>query len=171
MSLRGSTHLYARTVSPQRRLQMAMIALDTDHRARVLLAAKVARLGLDYVTAERDVLERAVDVATWWAEGNADLAGLEAAQRDARAAASRASLDDRCGWACLQAALALSDVGLEPMPDLAAKRARDLVGYVLDAMCWPDDGDEALRAGFEESLHDALDAMFDRTRAPLTKAR
>jgi hypothetical protein len=171
VSLRGSTHLYARTTSPQRRLQMAMIELGADPRARVLLAAKVARLGLDYVTDERDVLERAVDVATWWAEGNADLAGLDAAHRDALAAASRASLDDRCGWACLQAALALSDVGLEPMPDLAAKRARDLVGHLLDAMSWPDVGDETLRASLEENLHDGLDRLFDHTRAPLTKKR
>lgn len=163
MSLRPASYLYARTLTPGRRLQMAMVYLY-DRRICAALAARVARLALDHVTAEREVLERAIDVATWWAGGDADLEGLDAARRHAASAAARAAAeDDRCAWTCLQVALALSDVVVEPMMDLAAKRARDLVGYVLDAMCWPDVGDEALRAKLEETLHDDLDEAFDAT--------
>ncbi len=163
MTLRAASYLYERKLNPGRRLQMATVYLF-DRRRCASLAARVARLALDYVTAEREVLERAIDVATWWARGDADLGGLDAARRHAASSAERAAAeDDRCAWTCLQAALALSDVAVEPMIDLAAKRARDLVGYVLDAMCWPDVGDEALRARLEEDLHDALDAAFDAT--------
>jgi hypothetical protein len=171
VSLRSAPHLYARSASPGRRLQMAVVYLD-DRRACASLAAHVARLALDYVTAERDVLERALDVATYWAEGHADLEGLDAARRDAaRAATHAAASDDRCAWTCLQTSVALADVVAEPMIDLAAKRARDLAGYVLDAMCWPDVGDDALRAGLEVTLHDALDARFDQTAAPALAKR
>ncbi|MFO0645260.1 MAG: hypothetical protein U0326_03405 [Polyangiales bacterium] len=163
MSLRAASYLYARTLTPGRRLQMATVYLH-DRRLCAALAARVARLALDYVTAEREVLERAIDVTAWWAGGDADLEGLDAARRHAATAAARAAAeDDRCAWTCLQAALALSDVAVEPMIDLAAKRARDLVGYVLDAMCWPDVGDEALRARLEATLHDDLDERFDET--------
>lgn len=166
MTLRGAPHLYLRTHAPGARLQMAVNHLGSRNAA-VTLAAGVAREALEYLLDGREGLERAIEVASHWASAQADAEGLIAARRGASALGARVAADnDRCAWTCIQTSLALADVALEPMQDLAAKRARDLAGYVIDAMCWPDVADEALRADAAERLHDALDALFDATQGP-----
>lgn len=166
MSLRAAAHLYKRSLSPGERLQMAVIYLG-DRRACARLAGGVARVALDYLHDGREGLERAIEVALHWASSQADAEGLAAARHGAAELGARvAADDDRCAWTCIQTSLALADVALEPMPDLAAKRARDLAGYVLDAMCWPDVTDGSLRADAAARLHDALDALFDATHGP-----
>ena len=88
---------------------------------------------------------------------------LLAARTRAAEAAARTDADgDRCAWLSLQASVALVDVALEPMVDLAGKRARDLAGCALEALRWPDLDDEAVREGAVERLHGALDDAIAR---------
>ncbi len=165
MRERTAAFLYDRALWPGRRLQMAAVHLG-DRRASAAVAAHVARLSLDYVSIEREALERAIDVVSLWSQGNADDEGLIAARRDTSAAIARADAEgDRCACTCLLAAASLFDLALEPVFDVGAKRARDLAGYLLDAMCWPDVNDPALRETFQTTLHEVLDERFDETRS------
>ncbi len=147
-----------RAAPPDERLRALVIDAGPARRDAVRAACAAAALALDYVTDERGDLAHALDVARWWADREAGDDGLRAARaRAAEVAARTDAAGDRCAWLALQAAVALTDVALENMVDLAGKRARDLAACALEAMCWPDLDDEAVRAAAAERLHDALD--------------
>ena len=150
-----------RAASPGERLQALVVDAGAARRGAVLVACEVAAVALDYVTDDRGTLAHALDVARWWAAREAGDDGLRAARARAVEAAARTDADgDRCAWLSLQASVALVDLALEPMVDLAGKRARDLAACAHEAMCWPDVDDAAVRDGASQRLHDALDAAI-----------
>lgn len=147
-----------RAGSPGERLGARVVDAGAARRGAVRVACAVAAVALDYVTDERGDLAHALDVARWWAAREAGDDGLRAARERAAAVAARTdAAGDRCAWLALQVAVALVDVALEGMVDLAGKRARDLAGYAEEAMRWPDLDDDAVRAAAVERLHAVLD--------------
>jgi hypothetical protein len=156
-----------RAASPGERLQAVVVDAGNGRRAAVLVACEVAAVALDYVTDDRGTLAHALDVARWWAAREAGGDGLRAARDRAVEVATRTDADgDRCAWLSLQTAVALIDLALEDMVDLAGKRARDLAACALEAMCWPDLDDEEVRAQAVERLHGVLDAAITQGAAP-----
>ena len=166
-----------RSLSPGARLQAEVLGRDrppdnTKYVAPIVLrrnatrpAVAVARLVLDYVLDEREHIAHAIDVVEWWTRGQASDEGVVAAREAIRGVARRADeRDERCAWLAVQAVVALLDVALEPWWELAGKRARDLVGYVLEALCGPDPDDPAALAGAAERLHEEIDRVLDERR-------
>lgn len=154
-----------RAASPGERLAALVVDAGAARRGAVLVACEVAAVALDYVTDDRGTLAHCLNVARWWAAREAGDDGLLAARTRAAEAAARTDADgDRCAWLSLQVSVALVDVALEPMVDLAGKRARDLAACALEAMCWPDLDDEAVREAAVERLHGALDDAIARAR-------
>lgn len=150
-----------RAVAPELRLRL--VVLDGHRRVAVRICAAVAALAVDYVTDERGDLAHVLDVARWWVAGRAGTEGLRAARARAAEVAARTDRDgDRGGWLALQVAVTLADVALEPMADIAGKRARDLVVLTREALCWPDVDDEGLRDAADRRVHEAIDAAQSR---------
>ncbi len=164
-----------RSLSPGERLQREILRVDapgaepskrvTARREATRPVVAIVRLVLDYVLDDREHIAHAIDVVEWWTRGQASDEGVVAARESIRGVASRADeRDERCAWLAVQAVVALLDVALEPWWELAGKRARDLVGYVLEALCWPDPDDPAAVADASERLHEEIDRALDEKR-------
>lgn len=166
-----------RLLSPGERLQAEVLGRDrppdnNKNVAPIVLrrnatrpAVAIARLVLDYVLDDREHIAHAIDVVEWWTRGQASDEGVVAARESIRSVASRADeRDERCAWLAVQAVVALLDVALEPWWELAGKRARDLVGYVQEALCWPDPDDPEALADTSARLHEEIDRALDEKR-------
>lgn len=164
-----------RSLSPGERLQREILRVDAPNndpgkrvpsrREATRPAVAIVRLVLDYVLDDREHIAHAIDVVEWWTRGQANSEGVVAAREAIRAVAARADeRDERCAWLAVQAVVALLDVALEPWWELAGKRARDLVGYVLEALAWPDADDPAALADASERLHGEIDRVLQEKR-------
>ncbi len=156
--------------SPGERLQT--LAGDLPRREAAAVAASVVVLGLDCIVHDRGLFEHAIDTLTLWSSGAVRDDALATARGDIARAASRAdSDDDRAAWCAMEAVVGLLDLAMEPMPIVAAKRAREVAGWVTEALAWPDPDVQPVVTEVEARVHGVIDAAANVVRGVATRSR